>query len=186
MDVQLNNSNVKSVIELRNKFQKNNIILFYEGAFSQDLIKSVLRFAEHKLEQTTVQASVKKKVFNVMVECLQNICKHSDKNVMFDTKSMFIIANKKEDYVITTGNPVKKDKINGLTESLNRINELDQIKMKEVFKSLLKEVKGTDKSISGLGLIDIARKSRGKINFKFKELDDNFSFFILQIKINNN
>lgn len=180
---------VSSVLELHKEFQKNKIILFYEGAFTQDLIKSVLKFAESKMEHMSAQTIVKKRVFNVMIECLQNICKHSDKDnsVIFDDRSMFLIANNNNQYIITTGNPVKKEKVTGITESLKKINELDQAMMKELFKSLLKDGgKDLDKGINGLGLLDIARKTGSKFNFIFKELDNNFSFFILQVKINYN
>ena len=34
--------------------------------------------AEQKIEQTISDLSVKRKVFHVMVECLQNITRHSD------------------------------------------------------------------------------------------------------------
>ena len=35
----------------------------------------------------------------------------------------------------------------------------------------------------GLGLIDIAKKSRNKLGYSFKEIDEDYSFFTLIVKI---
>ncbi|MBL4716200.1 MAG: hypothetical protein COC01_01880 [Bacteroidetes bacterium] len=176
--------NIQDVVDIHRNMLSNNIMLFYEGAFSQDIIKSVLKFTERKLEYIETQTSVKKKVFNVMVECLQNICKHVESEEgLIDTKSMFMIAKENGDYIVTTGNPVNNDKVEELSGILRKINEFSEEELKSVFKSLLKDGTSKDYGISGLGLIDVARKTGSKFNFDFKDLDSNYRFFILQTRI---
>ena len=52
---------------------KNNVILVYEGEFTQEITKSVLAMAERNMDSVGEESGIKRKVFNVMVECLQNI-----------------------------------------------------------------------------------------------------------------
>ena len=51
---------------------QENAVLVYSGEFNQDIVKSMLTYAEGKLSATGVDDLVKKKMFNVMVEMLQN------------------------------------------------------------------------------------------------------------------
>ncbi|MBL4654418.1 MAG: SiaB family protein kinase [Bacteroidia bacterium] len=175
---------IQDVVNIHRSMLSNNIMLFYEGTFSQEIIKSVLKFAESKLEHIETQTSVKKKVFNVMVECLQNICKHVEGDEReLDKKSMFMIAKVNGDYIVTTGNPVNNDKVAELSDILIKINEFSTDELKSVFKSLLTDEDAKAHGISGLGLIDVARKTGGKFKFDFKDLDSNYRFFILQTRI---
>ena len=41
----------------------------------------------------------------------------------------------------------------------------------------------SEKGGGGLGLIDIAKKSRNKLQYSFKEIDDDYSFFTLTVNI---
>ena len=56
--------------------QDNNIMLSFKGEVSFDLVKSVLDIIEGRLERMEDNPKTKKKVFNVLVECLQNLCHH--------------------------------------------------------------------------------------------------------------
>ena len=55
-----------------------SLILTYHGEFTQGITKSVLSMAERNLESRGEASTVKRKVFNVMVECLQNIVHPSE------------------------------------------------------------------------------------------------------------
>ena len=66
------------IFDLHKILSDKNIILVYEGEFTQEITKSVLSMAEKNMETLNEEVGIKKKVFNVMVECLQNICKHSE------------------------------------------------------------------------------------------------------------
>jgi hypothetical protein len=55
--------------------------------------------------------------------------------------------------------------------------------LKEYYKEILNNDEFSDKGGGGLGMIDIARKSGQKLNFNFIEVDNQYSFFSLSIKI---
>jgi glucose-6-phosphate-specific signal transduction histidine kinase len=64
--------------ELRKTMAEHKLIFMYEGEFTQDIILSLLRVAEKKMNALGENLKVTRKVFNVMTECLQNIVKYSD------------------------------------------------------------------------------------------------------------
>ncbi|MCS6832636.1 MAG: DUF6272 family protein, partial [Flammeovirgaceae bacterium] len=69
---------MKYIYDLHKTMLKKNLILVYEGEFTQEITKSVLSMAERNMDSHYEESGIKRKVFNVMVECLQNICKHAE------------------------------------------------------------------------------------------------------------
>ena len=65
---------------------------------------------ESKMDHIDEKPKVKKKVFNILVECLQNLYHHVDKNdetiyvAQEDKSALLMIAKTSEAYIITTGN----------------------------------------------------------------------------------
>ena len=86
-----NNSQLKYIYKLHNEMLSRDILLVYEGEFSQEMTKSVLEMAEVCMNNFGEGTSLKRKVFSIMVECLQNISLHADEDE--GTKSsIFIIG----------------------------------------------------------------------------------------------
>jgi hypothetical protein len=56
-----------------------NIILFYKGNVDSDVINHVLDTVEDKMVEVNEQSKLRKKVYNVLVESLQNLYHHVDK-----------------------------------------------------------------------------------------------------------
>ena len=84
------------IYDLHRTMMSQNLILVYQGDFTQESTKSILSMAERNLDSSGEDSSIKRKVFNVMVEALQNIVKHSDELVDGQTRShaaIFLIGN---------------------------------------------------------------------------------------------
>ena len=58
--------------------EKNDILLSFKGAITSELLTSVLQIMENKMEDLNEAPKTRKKVFNVLVECLQNLYHHID------------------------------------------------------------------------------------------------------------
>jgi hypothetical protein len=165
---------------------QQNLILVYEGEFTQEITKSVLSMAERNMESVGEESNIKRKVFNVMVECLQNICKHADE-VSFEeslkNSAIFMIGKHANEYIITTGNPIANDKVGGLNKKLEQINGLDKEGLKALYKDIIKNGDLSDKGGAGLGFVDMARKSGQKLEYDFHPINDKISFFSLKTTI---
>lgn len=165
---------------------QKNLILVYEGEFTQEITKAVLAMAERNLEAFGEDSNIKRKVFNVMVECLQNICKHSDSTedvTGLNKKAIFMIGKVDSEYFITSGNTMYTKKVNELAERLEKINNLDKEGLKTLYKDIIKNGSISDKGGAGLGFVDMARKSGNKLFFDFEPINDELTFFSLQTTI---
>lgn len=176
---------MKYVYELHKTMLAQNLILVYEGEFTQEITKSVLAMAERNMDSMGEESNIKRKVFNVMVECLQNIVKHSDDKSQDDKKltAIFMIGKHNNEYIITSGNAIKTEHQQNLTEKLDRINSLDKEGLKNLYKDIIKTTEISDKGGAGLGFVDMARKSGQKLEFDFQKMDDVYSFFSLKTTI---
>ena len=162
----------------------NQISLVYEGEVTQEITKTFTSLTEKNLAKSAESNTVQRKVFNVMVECLQNISKHADTITKEEEESkerrgIVMISRNDDGYNIITGNVVKSAKVAGITQSLELINSLDKEGLSTLYKQQIMEGRISDKGGAGLGLIDIAKKSGEKLGYQFKEINEEVSFFIL-------
>jgi hypothetical protein len=165
---------------------KNHIILVYEGEFTQDITKSVLAMAERNMDAYEEDPAVKRKVFNVMVECLQNICKHADnldKRFSGKNNAIFIIGKHNHEYFITSGNAILASAVPEMNSRLERINGLDKEGLKALYKDIIKNGSLSEKGGAGLGFVDMCRKSGQKLIFDFEPINQDLSFFSLKTTI---
>jgi hypothetical protein len=174
------------IYDLHRTMMSQNLVLVYQGDFTQESTKSILSMAERNLDSSGEDSSIKRKVFNVMVEALQNIVKHSDELVDGQTRNhtaIFLIGKEANRYSIMSGNPVRKDNVPKLQKSLDHINGLDKEGLKELYKEIIKNTTISEKGGAGLGFVDMARKSGGKLEFEFPEMNTEYCFFCLKVNV---
>jgi len=165
------------------KMKKNKINLAYEGEITHQITKAFTSLTENNMTREQDYNSVQKKVFHVMVECLQNISKHAESrnNVVSskDGRGIFMVSKGETEYNVTTGNVVKNDKVSELTKILENINNLDKDGLNLLYKQQIREGRLSEKGGAGLGFIDIARKTGQKLIYSFLKIDEEKSFFVL-------
>jgi len=165
----------------------NSVKLVYEGEITHQITKALTALAESQMISDDESTVTQKKVFHVIVECLQNITKHAD---VLETdengktgKGIFVVIKESDKYIISSGNVISNKKIPGLKKLLESINSTDKDGLKELYKTQIKEGRISEKGGAGLGLIDMARKSGNKLEFNIMEVNPDFSFFILTAKV---
>lgn len=175
------------IFDFLKKMDKENVLLSFKGSITSDLLTSVLQVVESKMDSYNEPSRLKKKVYNILVESLQNLYHHFDKkgdhtSAVFNTV-VFMITKDKTDYSIYTGNYILNNRVAALEEKLNKINSLDTDELKQYYKEELNNGMMSEKGGGGLGMIDIARKSGQKLEFDFQKVDEHHSFYSLNIKI---
>lgn len=170
------------------KMEKNNILLSFKGDVTSELLTSILQIMENKMDNMQEEPKMKKKVYNVLVECLQNLYHHMDDVADaagdINRSAIFMIGKLNNAYTITTGNYILSENVNGLKGRLDEVNALTKEELKEYYKKVLNNGEMSLKGGGGLGMIDIARKTGEKLEYNFLEIDNKVSFFTLNIKIN--
>lgn len=179
------------IYELYQTMERENILLSFKGEVTSELMSSVLSIMESKMDYMEESPKMKKKVFNVLVECLQNLYHHIDsgedaeKNMTrIEARSaLFMIAKKDDHFVIRTGNYIDNESALDLEKRLEMINGMDKDELKKYYQDVLSNGALSDKGTAGLGMIDIARKSGNKLEYQILPINDVTSFFCLNIKI---
>lgn len=165
------------------------VLLAYKGSITTELINNVLDTVESKLQDFNEASKVRKKVYNVLVESLQNLFHHIDDlpkefQDKFDPHfGVLVVTRENNKYKISTGNFILKDKVQYLKEKIDKINSLSKDELKEMYKFILNHQKISEKGGGGLGLVDIARKTGNKLDYVFDKFDDDYYFFNLDVYI---
>ena len=153
-------------------------VLYYKGNVDSDTITKALDLVERKLFATREAPRLRKKVYNVLVESLQNLYHHSDRvpkgyhAAKPDRFGLVVMEKLGRGYRITTCNFVDAVRVKELEEKLTRINRSTPEEIKEQYKDILNHQEITAKGLGGLGLLDIARKTGHRIDFRFKKYDN--------------
>ena len=167
-----------------------NIILFYKGNIDSDVINHVIDTVEDKMVEENEQSKLRKKVYNILVESLQNLYHHVDKvpedfeDQTSEKFGLLVVKKVEGGYKIITGNFVNSENIEKLEEKIKRINRSSHEEIKELYKFILNHQRISAKGGGGLGLVDIARKTGNKLEYTIKEYNDKYSFFYLDILVN--
>ena len=176
---------IKTVLSLHDEMATNGFSLVYEGEFSHQIMKMFTSMAEKDMDKANEEKAVKRKVFHVMVECLQNMTKHSDDYDEEDKigNGLFIVGKKEGIWNVITANRINKTKIGDLRLMIDTINSMTKEELTKLYKKQIKEGVLSDKGGAGLGLIDIARKTGQQLDYQFLPLDNDDYFFLLKVKV---
>lgn len=179
------------IFDIYHGLEHNNVKLLFKGELTEDLINSILHIVEEKLIRADTNLKLRKKVFNILVECLQNLYHHNqisstslEQNNDFPA-GIVMVAKDKEGYSIMTGNFIASEVVSSLQKKLEDINNLDRQGLKSLYSKVLDNGIMTMKGGGSLGLIEIARKSGEKLEYGFIPLNDMNNFFSLNVKVNH-
>lgn len=176
-----NNILMKDVKEMHEMMRKENILMIYKGDFSQETVIPMLNMIEDNLNKQQETLHIKKKLYLVLMEILQNISKHSfEQNGK--REAIFMIGKNDQKYIICTGNLVDSTSSEKIKNKINTVNSLNKEGLIGLYKKSLQESISLETG-AGLGIIDIARESSGKLMYDFKPESENLSFFSLCVQM---
>jgi hypothetical protein len=176
-----NKFKLRYTIDLFKAMVDENLGYIYRGNFSDDIADSILELTEKTLHNQESSSKIKKRVYAIMVEGLQNITRHQDvsSEQYIDRQSVFVIQRFQDKYYITTGNIIEAENIEHVKHLIEKINALSKDELKVYYKQVLKDGSLSEKGGAGLGLIDMAKKSGNKLSYFFKPLTNDLYYFYL-------
>lgn len=175
-----------AVYEKFRSMMDNHIILSFKGEITSDIITMVLQIMESKLDSQNEKGSVKKRIFNILVECMQNLYHHAEAELEGEAstrKAMLELYLDEEFYHIVTGNFIRNDEIPPLRDRIERVNSLSKEDLRKYYRQTLDNNKISDKGGADLGMIDMAKRSGEKLVYHFQEVNESVSFFDLEVKV---
>ncbi|MBQ3655448.1 MAG: SiaB family protein kinase [Bacteroidales bacterium] len=179
---------------LYEKSKKGDLVATHEGDINSDLITKYLSGVESSLSEAGELTKITRKVYNILVEALQNLFHHLEippkeyldsVNLPETCRYAFctLIREGKGAYKVTCGNFVSNKYIQFLRDRIEQLNYLSSVELKELYKRILNNDEFSSKGGGGLGFIEMARMSGQKLGYDFLKYDDCYSFFVLEIRI---
>jgi hypothetical protein len=177
--------NGKVISELERLMAENNIYLIWSGHITTDVEREVLTFTETKLTEEDVELTLRRRIFSVLVEILENVAKYTPGREPEEKFGMPVAMIRLEDdvYTLTTGNLILNDKVEDLKKKLDTINKYDKVGLKELFRKSLSGQTIDTNSTGNMGLIDMARKSGSKLVYLFEQINEFYSYYVLTVKV---
>lgn len=172
------------ILELMQSTGNEDLHYIYRGDFTQSLSHQILSLAEKNIDKDHISSKIKKRVFHIMVESIQNISRHQDAPFNPEETAIFTIQKKREFYYISTGNVIENSKTASLCEKLDKINNLDQEELDQFYREVLSNGQLSSKGGAGLGLIEMVRKSGNKLSYALNKINEAISYFYLHSSIN--
>ena len=78
--------------------QHEDLAYVYRGMFTQAITDSIIALTENNLDTSGGSSKLKKRVFSIMVECLQNVTRHQyvddQQELSADKTSLFMVFEK--------------------------------------------------------------------------------------------
>ena len=182
---------VERIFDLCDDLGNPRIMLSFKGKLTPELITALLNLVEHKMQLSDLDQRVKKRVFNVVMECLQNIHLHNSRKIVPTEESLgedapqdvLRITQNETGFSVLTGNLMAKSDVSALKRHLDHVNGCELEQLRDLYKTTLNDGRYTRVGGGGLGLIDIARKSGRKLEYGFVPRDNNNTFFSLNVHI---
>lgn len=175
----------KAISQLERIMAENNVYLIWSGHVTTDVEKEVLTFTETKLVEEDIELTLRRRIFSVLVEILENVAKYSPGKEAEQEFGMPVamIRLEGDEYTLTTGNLILNENVDDLKGKLDTINKFDKVGLKELFRMSLSGQTITSESTGNMGLIDMARKSGSKLVYQFEQINDLYSYYVLTVKV---
>lgn len=170
--------------ELYGELHDDNFCFFYRGQFSDHITSQLFNISESKFADIKSKNKIRKKVNFLMVECIQNIERHGIAEPEHDpTLGFFSLRSQGDHFFLTSCNIVQTNIIEKLQSNLDQVNELDPDELKNLYKAVLGKGELSEKGGAGLGIIEMARKSSGNLDYEFVKINESLSYFYLQLSL---
>jgi hypothetical protein len=153
-------------------------LLYREQNFTQPDVDDVVKLIE-TLDEKPVLI---RKICFLTVEALQNIIHHSaDHNG--NTYAYFKLIKEVDNYLIKTGNLIKKEDTIEFENKLRTVTILSEDEIKDKIMDNLENEGFSDKGGAGIGLLSIQKRTGKGMLYEIEYFKDDYNFIHFEIKI---
>jgi hypothetical protein len=158
----------------------------YTGTFDQESLTSIYRYIETIAES---KSGLRSKLFKIFVEMAQNISQNSaDKQAVEGMEigaGCVHILDFDEYFEIISGNPVRSEDVQKLSEKCDYINKSNREELRN-FKRNSRKSSHSNTGNGNIGLIQIALISGFEMKYKINTILENKYFFTIRVRIGKN
>lgn len=167
------------MLNLTNIIHQYPFFLYYKGNYRDNLTLSIVDIVNTNLG-IHYKKSVVNKLSYLVVEALQNIERYSQ--TRHEKDDFCCIFSDGTYFHVVTQNKIENNKIEALKKRLDEVNSKNEEELNKIYMSVLVGGELTEKG-AGLGLIDMARKTKNNLVYEFIPFDHERSYYQLHLKI---
>ena len=157
----------------------NNTLLSHYGNITPEYIDGVIEVVNSFDEKPALI----RKISFLIVESLQNVVHHSDKDSNGDTKSYFELIKNEDSYMIKTGNLISKEKTEDLEKRMDCVLSSTDEEIKEKILNRLQNSEFSEKGGAGIGLLSIKKRTSEGMSYNIEVFEGDYNFIHFEIKI---
>jgi hypothetical protein len=159
------------------------VITSYHGQMDQDRVSMISYAAEHQLDNEGARRSTIKKIFNILIEMLQNILLHSAYSEKHGNPFYVVLVQNMNEYTLITANIVRTEVAHKIKTALAEIKKMNERQLKHHYMEVLSNDTFSAKGGAGLGLITIALKCNNQFTFEEAPINDQVTLFTISATI---
>ena len=157
--------------------EQRGIILYYSGAFSQNIVATISDILKTRLVGHDLNSFNSRKVFSSFIEMAQNAMHYSPLAPETGGEKIGALAvGKNQDGIyIICANIIDRNYIDRISSKIDLVNNMSIEEVKAAYKIQLRNENHEDEDEiskgAGLGLLTMARDSKSKIEYRFRNVE---------------
>jgi hypothetical protein len=164
---------ITSAHTLYRAFGADHCAWAYSGDFNDGHTADLIPLAEAIVEQATIAREVRNRFAYIIVEAFQNVIRHGNTTGLTEGLHQSILLRAMPDECWTsTCNPIKPEDEMKLDQLLTELRGMSVDQLKDLFLDRLQANKLSPRGGAGLGLIEMARRSRHSLMHSFANGQD--------------
>ncbi|MCT4602308.1 MAG: SiaB family protein kinase [Marinifilum sp.] len=162
-------------------------IFDYKGRIEDEDVTRILSSIERILKAKDESPKVFKKIFNILIELVQNLHHHGevppDLDVNYNKFGVLILRDEGMQYRISVGNFIKIEGLKLIRDRIDQINTLSSEETRNLYRIILNNEQFSEKGGGGLGMVEIARKSGNNMEYQFIDYNTDYLFLSIDVVI---
>ncbi len=161
------------------------LLVSYSGTLGAEVTDALLVLSERAAEAAGSNRKQTRRVGHVLIEALQNVARHGWVDSNGDTPFFMAMELTPLGFQIQTGNVVDFDSASELRERLAAVNGMNRDELRKAYVETLCEGELTERGGAGLGLISMAKRAEGPLNYQFADFEGELFLFTLSVMVRN-
>jgi len=165
---------------------ESSVLLNYSGQIDYKTVDILLNELKESVGFTEIDRETGRRIYSIVVECLENIVKYSAKDPESkpELRPWISVEKRNGKIVVKVSNLIDADKAACLVLNLEKINAMDDTELIARLKEKINREHVRNEMGAGLGLMLIKLKSGNLIEFNVKVVDERTGYLELKISIN--
>jgi hypothetical protein len=167
---------IDTAIAMRSQMQTDGVIMAYNGEISDELMITLAEILKRRVSDGA-DPKRSRTVFAVFMEGVQNLIWHSVGSVR--PAGMVIISEVESEVTVMCANRIPRRSAANLKQTLEQLALADKDTIRQLYREGMSRTVEYEGPGAGLGLLEIARRSKQPISFAFVDVsEEEVDYFI--------